>query len=53
MNPDWRDLKRDLVNVLLLALMMLVMCYVLRGTDWEREQNVFTETNERTQEIAD
>ena len=53
MDFNWHMFKRDLVKVLVIALMVLAMCYILRGTDWEREQSVFTELNEQMRETAD
>lgn len=50
---NWHELRRDLVKALIVALLVLIMCYILRGTDWEREQSVFTELNEHMRETAD
>lgn len=47
------DIYSDLAKAIVLALMVLLMCYILRGTDWEREQSVFTEINERMSQTAD
>lgn len=53
MDFNWHEFRRDLVKALVLALLVLAMCYILRGADWEREQSVFTEINEQVREIAD
>lgn len=47
------DIYSDLAKALVLALMVLLMCYILRGTDWQREQSVFTELQDHMAETAD
>lgn len=46
-------IRADIVKTIVLALMVLLMCYILRGTDWEREQSVFTQLNEHMSQTAD
>lgn len=48
-----KDIRVDMAKALALALMVLLMCYILRGTDWEREQSLFTQLNERMSQTAD
>ena len=47
------DIYSDLAKAVVLALMVLLMCYILRGTDWKREQSIFTEINEHMSQTAD
>ena len=47
------DINEDLLKYVVLAALVLLMCYILRGTDWEREQSVFTEINEHMSQTAD
>lgn len=47
------DIRVDMAKALVLALMVLLMCYILRGTDWQREQDIFTEINEHMSHTAD
>lgn len=48
-----KDIRADIVKALVLGIMVLLMCYMLRGTDWEREQSVFTQLNEHMSQTAD
>lgn len=43
----------DMVKAMVLALIVLLLCYILRGTDWQREQSVFTELQDHMSETAD
>lgn len=47
------DIRVGIVKALVLALMVLLMCYILRGTDWKREQSLFTQLNEHMSQTAD
>lgn len=47
------ELMADVVKAAALALIVLLLCYILRGTDWQREQSIFTELQEHMSETMD
>lgn len=42
-----------LLRLLIVTVMVLALCYMFAGGDWERPDNPYTEANERAMEVGD
>lgn len=47
------ELRADVMKAIVLAILVLLLCYILKGTDWQREQSIFTELQDHMAETAD